>query len=708
MQGGAFSPGRCRPWVALALVGVGAAHADRGVDTANTDHPIVPAVRVTTPPVLDGVLDDPIWAHAPRLDNFYSMQLDRAPTESTVVWIVYDSTHIYAAARCYDRQPENIRAEQTKRGGSMWTDDCIEFDLDPVHGHRRVYEFCVNAAGTQYETVPGGSASKVEWRGDWLTATRTDSLGWTAELAIPLSFLNRPAGPQTVGLGVWRHLSRGDEWVQWPNMGKSYDATRLGDWTGVVFPHIRRRPAFMPYVVARASRVTTEADTVAGIPERRKIDPGAYLGLDAKYTTTGGTVCVGTLNPDFENVESQVLNLDFSYSERYRGENRPFFQEGGEYLPSSRMFYTQRVEEMYGGLKVFGEPGQHRIGIVEAYDRKGVNHTAAKWGWRPGSKLTFEQSLVWRHGPRDVRPRDDVPLGEDHIAVGEFFSGTRRFSSGAGETVQATGGLTHAASDSGRGHELWVSYNCWGPSKEGGSIWVEVGQRSGGFMPADGLLSKVDADQRNVNLWLNYWHSYDRRWMKRWWADAGITRAVRFNGDLYRQEMSVSGGVNIVQGVWFDAGGEVADRPPHKDRTANVSLGWNEDHLNTTGNVGAWGGRLDGTDYLSVSAEQGIQPFSAITLRFYGQYVRQDYPVGHEDEVEGGVEHRHQVRATVQYDITPERSISGRMMHTDGGTNGYCSYRQMLRRGMDVFVIVGDPSAETWTKRVALKTVIVL
>jgi hypothetical protein len=59
-------------------------------------------------------------------------------------------------------------------------------------------------------------------------------------------------------------------------------------------------------------------------------------------------------------------------------------------------------------------------------------------------------------------------------------------------------------------------------------------------------------------------------------------------------------------------------------------------------------------------------------------------------------------------DLTTEPAISGRIARTSDGTNGYVTYRQTLRRGVDLFLIGGDPSADTWAKRVALKAVFVL
>jgi hypothetical protein len=63
---------------------------------------------------------------------------------------------------------------------------------------------------------------------------------------------------------------------------------------------------------------------------------------------------------------------------------------------------------------------------------------------------------------------------------------------------------------------------------------------------------------------------------------------------------------------------------------------------------------------------------------------------------------------TLQYDVTAECAVSGRLIYSHEGVNGYCSYREMVRKGLDLFLIVGDPSADRWTKRIAVKAMFVV
>jgi len=649
-------------------------------------------VYANPPPALDGLLDDLVWSHAPRLDNFYCPDLKRLPSESTLVWLAYDSTHLYLAARCCDHRPDQIRMEETKRGGSIWTDDYIELHLDVAHQHREdgAYKFAVTPRGTQHEVIPEGSASKIEWRGDWEAAARVDSLGWTAEVAIPFVIFNRPAGNHTIGVAVTRWLPRTQEGMLWPNMGAKWDYTKNGDWGGVTFPHVSRRPTLMPYMVGQASDSTRDG----------------YLGLDTKYTTTKGIVLVGTLYPDFRNVESEILGLDFSYGERERADNRPFFTEGGESLPSKGIFYSQRVEEMYGGGKLYGQVGNHRLGLLDAYDRDRVNHMAGKWYWQPVPRLEIEHRFAWRHGPEDAPRRDGIPMATDNLAFESKVEKTRMVGDG-GEGYEVHGAFTRTASDTSNGYNVKAEYKRWSGGGGGPGLELELGQTSSGFMPIDGLFDLEDANQRSIELTISYYKRRDRTWLQWWEVGSYGHYAARFNGNLYARTLVMwGGGGSSSTGLHAELFDE--NRPPYHDRTINVSFWWNDDKLYTKGGLWSNIGRVQGTDYLLLGINQGIRIWGPLSTKLSAQYRRRDYPVGHEDKPEGSIEHQYQLISTVQYDITTERAVSGRLIYSHEGMNGYCSYRQTLRKGLDLFLIVGDPSAETWTKRIALKAMFVL
>ena len=60
---------------------------------------------------------------------------------------------------------------------------------------------------------------------------------------------------------------------------------------------------------------------------------------------------------------------------------------------------------------------------------------------------------------------------------------------------------------------------------------------------------------------------------------------------------------------------------------------------------------------------------------------------------------------TNTYDITDEKTVSARLVRRGASTNAYAAYRQRLRRGTDLLIVVGDPNAEEWVSRLAVKAI---
>ncbi len=669
------------------------ATAGRGVDNCNGEFPIIAAVRADNPPTIDGRLDDPVWGLAPMLDDFYVTDLDRGPTERTILWLAYDDEYIYYAARLFDSQPGDLRMEQTRRGGDVQNDDYLAVGFDILNQHARgcEYVFRVNPLGTQDEKIPDGAAGKIEWRGDWHAAAQVDSLGWTVEAAVPFSMFRRSGGVATVGVTAYRWHPRTHEASQWPNMGRNWDRTKAGDWVGVVWPEPESRPVFMPYVVA----------------EYEGGKPAAYAGADVKYVAPVGLTFQATIYPDFQNVESDILGLDFSYTEKGKDDARPFFDEGRRFLPEDWMFYTNRIEEMYGGAKVFGQVGRHRFGLLEAYDRDKVNHLAGQYEWWPVDGWELENKFAYRHGdPALVDPEYGPPLENNFIGVSELWG---RWQRGPFEhSLRLQGGFTQSDGTVADGWNLEGSYTR-DPDIEGFGFETYLRALEEGFVSIDGLLDEEDLDQREIRGEVWYEAEYDRRFWRSWELGTETRYAERFNGDLYVRNSDVWLWAEVFPGTHLTVEFDDEERPPHHDRTGLFELGWMQDRLYTSGSAGTKLGKIEGGDYLLTWMEQNTHPLENLMLGAGIEWLHRDLPFGHEDKPAGGVVREWQLIGTGQFDITAERAVSGRIIHTQDHTNGYVTFQQVMRRGMDLYLIFGDPSSEEgWVNRVALKAVIVL
>src|SRR6476469_6739620 len=81
------------------------------------DHRTLQAVRVTTPPVIDGRLDEPVWTTAPVATDF----VQSSPRPKTVASlrsearVLVDDEAVYVGIRYFDPEPATIQAPLLRR-----------------------------------------------------------------------------------------------------------------------------------------------------------------------------------------------------------------------------------------------------------------------------------------------------------------------------------------------------------------------------------------------------------------------------------------------------------------------------------------------------------------------------------------------------------------------------------------------------------------
>jgi hypothetical protein len=303
------------------------------------------AVRTESPVVLDGRDADPIWRTAPVTDDFHQF----APAEAaparfrTAFQVAYDDRMLYVFLRMYDPHPDSLIALLSRRDvrtPSEW----IKVVIDGYHDRRSGMQFMVNPAGVKRDAnITNDVVEDGAWDAVWDASTRIDSLGWTAEYAIPFSQLRFPPSEVlTFGFGIWRDDVRHGERDSWPVYRPSLQtfASQLGDLVGIEGIGGQRRLEVMPYVVTK--NVT---QPVAGGGWRHPQQQAA--GLDVKAGLGPNITLDATLNPDFGQVEADPAVLNLSAFEIRFEERRPFFQEGGNLFrcggPCEGIFYTRRL-----------------------------------------------------------------------------------------------------------------------------------------------------------------------------------------------------------------------------------------------------------------------------------------------------------------------------------------------------------------------------
>jgi len=313
------------------------------------------ARRVGAPIVVDGRMDEPPWQAAPLEDSFTQVSPDEGQPASvhTAFRVLWDDEYLYFGAVCDDDQQPVATLSRRDR---FIEGDSVQFDLDTTLDRRTAYHFQVFAAGQQLDALHYNDTDfTTDWDAAWESAVARTDQGWSVEMKIPLRSLRIPVGATTMGFNVYRILSRRHEEDQWrfrPN-GRPGDISRLGQIDGLAGIHPVRELELRPYVGTKLLRsvptyATPHAElgscaTVGFDPQRQG---GFCAGLDLRYNLASDLALVGTINPDFGQVEADQRVLNLTTFETFFPEKRPFFLEG---LDLFKLPYKADIGGPYGG-----------------------------------------------------------------------------------------------------------------------------------------------------------------------------------------------------------------------------------------------------------------------------------------------------------------------------------------------------------------------
>jgi hypothetical protein len=293
--------------------------------------PVLRASRVTNSIKLDGKLDDADWATTDVATDFVQRYPDpgKPATLRTEVRVLYDADAIYVGARMFDSSPDSIAAPLERRDPGDISSDWFDVILDSHHDRLTGYRFGVNPAGTKLDVYHFNDGdSDDSWDPLWDVATRIDSLGWTAEIRIPLSQLRFHGSPgeQVWGLQFYRAVARRGEWSFWATYVPTTPGfvSAFGELHGIFGLEPPSPIEAAPYV---SSKVTTGGDT-PGSPFRTDKRVGGSAGVDFRVGLGSSLSLTGTVNPDFGQVEVDPAVLNLSAVETFLPEKRPFFLEG--------------------------------------------------------------------------------------------------------------------------------------------------------------------------------------------------------------------------------------------------------------------------------------------------------------------------------------------------------------------------------------------
>jgi hypothetical protein len=331
---------------------------------AVTREPLHPSRITTAPPTIDGVLSDPVWKTAAKVDVFrtYTPDFGREVPQRTMTLMAYDAENLYFAFRCDDDRPDLIKAAVTGRD-NIRPDDWICINLDSFNDQQSLYAFYVNPHGIQMDSRYAANQEDFSVDLLWESGGSIDSAGYSIEVALPLKSL-RFAGSDSVTMSVYfeRRISRTSEQVAHPPMDPAKGFALVTQTAPMIYRGLER-PMLLEFIPAFTfNQRYQNSNGSMGVQERLR-----DLSLTGKYGITSDLILDATYNPDFSQIEADAGQVDVNlrYGLFY-AEKRPFFLEGSEIYtlaataisdldPVQTVVHTRTIVDPLAGVKLSGK-----------------------------------------------------------------------------------------------------------------------------------------------------------------------------------------------------------------------------------------------------------------------------------------------------------------------------------------------------------------
>lgn len=324
---------------------------------------------------VDGHIDPLEWQGAMHITDFRKTQpLNGEPGSlPTEAWVLSTPEGLAIAFRCI--QPPGVpRTHQRIRRDEQAQVDRVNLMVDFDGDGRTGYNFMVTLSNDINDAVLTQQKEfNTDWDGNWKHAVSEDAQGWSVEMLIPwyiAPMRGAVDGQRTIGLYLDRVIGSTGERDAWPVA--SFNKPRfLSDFRPVTLPaYTQSLFAVTPYVV--------------GLHDQVHGDNRFKGGADILWKPNGQTQLTATVNPDFGQVESDDLVVNFGAEETFFTDKRPFFTENqgifdfGLLIDHSQLIYTRRVGgaaddgngagDVTGALKLNGSVGATRYGVLAAQE----------------------------------------------------------------------------------------------------------------------------------------------------------------------------------------------------------------------------------------------------------------------------------------------------------------------------------------------------
>ena len=289
---------------------------------------------------VDGLLNEPEWADARVYSDFVTVEpLTSEPAKYvTEVRLITNEEGIFVGFTNY--QPASVKRINRRfaRDADIKADRVmVGIDFDGTA--ESAYDFTVGSANSRQDGVMGGGTHSTDWDGTWYSQTSSDKDYWYSEIHIPWTVAPMSdAGGGTKNMAFWFSRVVYNESLRFAFPNAFYTrSTFMEDWHPIEVKQVKAATLdWFPYASYNHNlRGSDDTDD-------------ANVGLDFIWRPNSNTQLTGALNPDFGQVESDDLVVNFSAFETFVSEKRAFFTENQGLFNSAQpnedvVLYTRRI-----------------------------------------------------------------------------------------------------------------------------------------------------------------------------------------------------------------------------------------------------------------------------------------------------------------------------------------------------------------------------
>lgn len=339
---------------------------------------------------VDGVLDEPDWQNAQVYEAFITTEpLNLSPAKyRTVVKLLANPTGLYIGFVNY--QPPSVRRIRRKfaRDSALLADrDVIMIDFDG--SGLSAYDFTVSLSNSRQDGVFNREKQySRDWDGTWYSQTSEDDDAWYSEVHIP-----------------WTTVPMVDTDALYKSMAVYFSRVVFDESLRFAFPNAAfDRPTFLsdlhPIQVDNVKASTLDwFPYITYSNDLHPEDQDWKSGIDVVWRPHSSLQLTAAINPDFGQVESDDIDINFGPVETFFSEKRPFFTENqslfnAQIPDGDRLIHTRRIGastdvgndnvsdiQLAAKLSVYGEKLDYGVFLVSEDDTsisKGRDYVATR------------------------------------------------------------------------------------------------------------------------------------------------------------------------------------------------------------------------------------------------------------------------------------------------------------------------------------------